>query len=160
MKKNFLPLVLLVSLTGCDIASRFELENEAHAAVTQAQQRTHFDTVTRVIDGDTVAIRAEWNPYPNIEWRIRMAGIDTPEKGARASCARERELGTRAHQMTEQLVQQTLGRVRLRNVKHDKYGGRLVADVIMADGRSMSDELLKAGMAKRYNGSGPKPNWC
>lgn len=117
------------------------------------------ETVTGVIDGDTLSIAAAWSPY-RLTWKVRIRGVDTPEKGYLAKCKRERELSISAVALTRSLVTNSGGQIWLRNVKHDKYGGRIVADVYTRDGRSVGDALLNAGLAKRYNGSGPKPSWC
>lgn len=157
MKKKILIALAAVALVGCE---QFSAQPALPANTVEAQApANHFETITRIVDGDTVEIDARWSPY-NLTWRVRMRGIDTPEKGTRARCTRERELSARAQALTEQLTAQTLNRVRLRNVDHDKYGGRLDADIIMADGRNMAEELLRAGLARRYNGNGPRPNWC
>ncbi len=45
--------------------------------------------ITRVIDGDTVAFEATFLPDPlKKELSIRVFGVDTPEKGHRASAGR------------------------------------------------------------------------
>lgn len=159
MKKSLCLLPLLSMLTACEVPNFFAGDTEASHSQVEIASATQFETITRVVDGDTLEIAAEWSPYP-LEWRVRILGIDTPEKGSRARCTRERELSAQAQAMTERMVRETLNRVRLRNVRHDAYGGRLDADVIMANGRSMGEELLRAGLARRYNGNGPKPNWC
>ncbi len=47
---------------------------------------TYDVLLTRVIDGDTVAFQANWLPDPlKKELSIRVFGVDTPEKGHRAS---------------------------------------------------------------------------
>lgn len=117
------------------------------------------ESIVDIIDGDTLQIAAPWSPY-GLEWKVRVRGIDAPEKGARAKCSPEKLRAARAEKMTEQLISQSDNQVILRNVDHDKYGGRLVADVILKDGSSLSEELISAKLAKRYNGSGPRPTWC
>lgn len=153
MKTKILLLSLAISLAGCNQFPRLD-------GAKEATSRVPYETITRVLDGDTVAIEARWFPYPDMKWSVRMSGIDTPEKGSRAHCDRERTLAAQARATTERLVRETNGRVRLFNVHHDKYGGRFNADIIMADGRNMSEELIRAGVARRYTGQGPKPNWC
>jgi micrococcal nuclease len=159
MKSSLVVLALVSALAGCDIPVVLADPTDEVEIITAAGPRSHFETVTRVIDGDTFEIDSRWSPYDLI-WRVRVAGIDTPEKGHRASCERERQLSTQATEMTRRLLDESLGRVRLRNVEHDKYGGRIVANVILANGKSLGDELLAARLARQYNGNGPKPNWC
>ncbi len=123
-------------------------------------QKTYTDEVVRVIDGDTFVIRANWNPYPDLDWKIRILGIDTPEKGKLADCQRERDLSAKAQALSESLIAQSGNRVTLTNVQHDKYGGRLNADVYLSNGTSLAQQLIANKVAKPYNGNGPKPKWC
>ena len=127
-------------------------------APSASAQTANPETVVKVIDGDTFSIAADWSPY-GLEWRVRILGIDTPEKGRLAKCAREKELSKQATALVDSLLTRD-HRVYLTNVKHDKYGGRINADVRLMDGRSIADILIAAKLAKRYNGNGPKPSWC
>ncbi len=123
-------------------------------------QDAYADEVVRVIDGDTFVIAAKWNPYPELEWKIRILGIDTPEKGKLAKCQRERDLSKKAQELSQSLIATSGNRVILTEVQHDKYGGRLNAVVRLKNGKSLADELVANKVAKPYNGSGPKPKWC
>lgn len=142
-----------------EVDRMLDVAEDTKAAINFQRNPDGKERVKKVKDGDTFTIGAEWSPY-DLEWSIRVDGIDTPEKGTRAKCGRERDLSKQASDLTKKLLNESGNRVTLRNVGHDKYGGRLDATVILEDGRSLGDELLKAGLAKRYNGGGPKPNWC
>jgi hypothetical protein len=48
----------------------------------------------------------------------------------------------------------------LTEVEHDKYAGRVVAKVATQDGADVSEALVAKGVAKRWDGRGPKPDWC
>ena len=50
-------------------------------------------------------------------------------------------------------------RVTLRNVKLGKYAGRVVADVIIGDGRRLADVLIEAGLRRPYD-VGARQGWC
>lgn len=117
------------------------------------------ETVTRVVDGDTYEIEAPWSKYP-LKWKVRVRGIDTPEKGHRAGCEREQMLGAQASALAYKLISQSGREIVLRNVDHDKYGGRLLADVYLIDGTPLIEPMLDKRLAQRYDGDGPKPNWC
>lgn len=117
-------------------------------------------TVTRVIDGDTFVISRVWAPWRYLEWDIRVRGIDTPEKGAAAKCADEKRLGLQATEYARAVIAEHDNKVRVKNVAHDKYGGRLVADVDFEDGTTLASYLITIGYARPYAGFGPKPNWC
>lgn len=127
--------------------------------ITTVASRRHFETVRDVKDGDTIGIMANWSPY-GLEWSVRVRGIDTPEKGHLAKCMRERELSRQATVLTTKLIAESKGKIVLSDVEHDKYGGRILADVYLQNGKSLATELINSGLARRYNGSGPKPNWC
>lgn len=116
-------------------------------------------TVTRVIDGDTLRGTVTIWLGQHIDVAVRISGIDAPElRGAK--CAEERALAQRAKIFAEQFVAD--GRVRISQPKHDKYAGRIVAEVtVMRDGKrlSLAAELLKAGLARAYDG-GRRAAWC
>lgn len=114
--------------------------------------------VIRVVDGDTVQFEAPWVPAP-IAQRIsvRVFGVDTPEKGHRAQCPREAALGQRATEYTRNMIASATNvRVALRD--WDKYGGRVLGDIIM-DGRSLRTSLINEGLAREYFGES-KTSWC
>ncbi len=91
--------------------------------------------VVSVFDGDTITVDAE--PWPGMTIRIgvRVEGIDTPE--IRGQCDDEKALAIRARDRARELVDAT---VELRNVRHGKFAGRVVADVY-ADGERSADEI-------------------
>lgn len=71
--------------------------------------------------------------------KIRLNRIDCPEKG--------QAFGNRAKQFTSTLAfGQT---VTVRALNKDRYG-RTIGDVILPDGRSLNQELVRAGMAWQY----------
>lgn len=160
MKKTLLLVGALVCFGSGAYAGQIVLPPIVAIDSTAAQQTaTPTETVAYVKDGDTFEIAAHWSPY-DLKWSVRVLGIDTPEKGYLAKCQREKDLSLRAKALATKLIEESGNMVTLRNVKHDKYGGRIDADVILVDGSSLADHLLEAGLAKRYNGGGPKPNWC
>ena len=103
--------------------------------------------ITRVIDGDTVAFRADFLPAPlKQELSIRVYGVDTPEKGWRAECEREAAWGEKASQFTkDKLNASTTLQVAI--AKWDKFGGRVLGDIII-DGKSLRHMLLDNGFAE------------
>ena len=81
----------------------------ASVAPVQAQKQpvgvTYDVEVLRVIDGDTIAFKADFLPAPlKKELSIRVYGVDTPEKGFRAKCASEDARGQAATAFTKELV--------------------------------------------------------
>jgi hypothetical protein len=119
---------------------------------------TYDATITRVIDGDTVAFQAPFLPAPlKPELSIRVFGVDTPEKGFRAKCPQEDQRGQRATAFTKQLVAQSKTR-QIILMDWDKYGGRVLGDVIL-DGKSLRTQLIANGLAREYYGEA-KTSWC
>lgn len=110
------------------------------------------------IDGDTIQSRIDALPCPLCKVSIRIRGIDTPEKGYRAKCAKEKDLGQQASALTKQMIGSTKVMTVL-EADWDKYGGRIDGQVVI-NGHNIGDELLKSGFAKPYTGKGPKPDWC
>lgn len=114
--------------------------------------------VTRIIDGDTVAVAAPWLPDPlKKEISVRVWGVDTPEKGFRAKCPQEDQKGKAASLYTKNALEQaTSYSIVLR--EWDKYGGRVLGDIII-DGKSLRDSLIANGYAREYYGDA-KTSWC
>jgi micrococcal nuclease len=114
--------------------------------------------ITRVIDGDTVAFRADFMPAPlKPELSIRVLGVDTPEKGHRASCDKEAKAAIAASEFTKKVVQDAKV-IQVEIKSHDKYGGRVLGDIII-DGKRLSTLLIENGHARPYDGK-KKSSWC
>lgn len=111
--------------------------------------------VERVVDGDTLAVRARIWVGEEVRVLVRLRGIDTPEMKGR--CDRERDDARRAAALLARLVGD--GEVRLSDIAGGKYFGRVVADVSLADGRDPARALLAAGLARPYGG-GARAGWC
>lgn len=111
-------------------------------------------TVLNVYDGDTLTVQAEI--WPGLTWRgsVRVQGVDTPE--IRGRCEEERRLALAARDFVQTAVGQT---VTLSDIKQGKYAGRVVATVLLSDGRDLAEELLAAGHARSYTG-GKRHGWC
>jgi len=129
----------------------------AHAQ-KQSQGVTYDAKILRVTDGDTVVISTPFLPPPlKQELAVRIYGVDTPEKGFRAKCPQEDQLGKAASAFTKNAVASTQ--------KHqviiydwDKYGGRILGDMILND-ISLRAELIRNGYAREYFGEA-KQSWC
>jgi micrococcal nuclease len=117
--------------------------------------------VVGAIDGDTIKVHMPGLPHELQPVKVRVLGIDTPESGGRAKCARERELGAKASALTRFLINDARARrlvVTFSEIGWDKYGGRIDARVSI-DGRSLGDTLISAGLARTYDG-GKRAGWC
>ncbi len=92
-----------------------------------------------VTDGDTIAVL-----WGRLSMRIRLYGIDAPE--------RNQPYYARARQLAAELAFRKTVTVRVRDV--DSYG-RLVAEVVLPDGRILNRELVAAGLAWWYRQYAP-----
>lgn len=114
--------------------------------------------VLEVIDGDTVKIEAKYLPNPLQPWvYLRIAGVDTAERGGKSKCERERLLAEEAAHFTENAISHAKT-VEIEIKGHDKFGGRYLGDV-WVDGRSLSEKLIEAKLGQHYYGE-KKPDWC
>jgi endonuclease YncB( thermonuclease family) len=100
-----------------------------------------------VVDGDTVWLKGT---------KIRIADIDTPEIYSPA-CPAEKALGEQAAQrLIELLNQGAIEAVPVGNQDEDRYGRKL--RLLMRSGRSLGDQLVAEGLARRW--SGRREPWC
>lgn len=114
--------------------------------------------VTRVVDGDTVEFEANFLPTElGTRLKLRILGVDTPEKAPRAKCEQEAAKALLASAYTREFIK-TGKNVSIVIKDWDKYGGRVLGDVIV-DGRSLKDSLILNNHAYAYNG-GAKRSWC
>jgi micrococcal nuclease len=109
--------------------------------------------ILRVIDGDTLLVEAQPWPQQRMEVYVRIRGIDAPE--LKSKCEASRLAGLDAQHALETLAAQS-NHIQLTRISGDKYFGRIVADVILSDGKNVADGLLLAGLVRSYDG-GRKP---
>ena len=129
------------------------------AAVAKTPEGVTYDTsIIRVSDGDTIVIAAPYLPAPlKPQLAVRIYGVDTPEKGFRAQCPREAEMGDKASAWTKDLVKSGK-RFQVILYGWDKFGGRVLGDILV-DGKSVRSGLIAAGLAREYYGD-KKKSWC
>lgn len=112
--------------------------------------------VLRVVDGDTLSVRARIWINQELETSVRILGIDAPELNG--ACEAER---AKARQARAFLAKRTENRlVVLHDISNDKYGGRVLARVVTESGEDLGAILLGEGLAVPYDGHGPKEKWC
>ncbi len=115
--------------------------------------------VTKVSDGDTVWVRLENGNRA----RIRVWGMDTPEKFRSKKLSREAErcavpmrdvveLGKLATKRARKLLDH---RVVLIETHGRGYYGRLLGRLILADGEDFGLEMIRSGYACAYDRSAP-----
>jgi endonuclease YncB( thermonuclease family) len=94
--------------------------------------------VVTVKDGDSIVVLRDRK-----EVQVRLNGVDAPEKG--------QAFGNRAKKFTQASCYNSL--VTVREVGLDRYG-RTLAEVTLPDGRSLNQEIVRAGYAwwfRRYS---------
>lgn len=114
-----------------------------------------FAEVTDVLDGDTIAVRIQIWIGQQVVTDVRIAGIDTPE--LRGNCAAERVKAQAAQQALRKLLKNN--RAVLRDIKLEKYAGRVLASVSASDGTDVAQHLIDAGLARDYHGD-KRQGWC
>ncbi|MDP9839239.1 endonuclease YncB(thermonuclease family) [Neorhizobium huautlense] len=110
-------------------------------------------TILRIVDGDTLLVEARPWPQQRMEVYVRIRGIDAPEM--KSGCPGVRLAGVDARNALEELTAASR-KIQLVHISGDKYFGRIVADVILPDGKNVADDLLVAGLVRVYSG-GRKP---
>jgi endonuclease YncB( thermonuclease family) len=116
--------------------------------------------IVRVVDGDTIEVDPGFLP-PELKLKVRVLGVDTPETGGRAKCAKEAKLGEQASAFTKSQITDAVTNkkpITFSEIKWDKYGGRVNARVNI-NGEDLTDLLIKKGLAKPYRGE-KKQSWC
>jgi micrococcal nuclease len=101
--------------------------------------------VVGITDGDTFTLLL----VDNSTVRIRLHGIDTPEKG--------QPFGENAKQYTSNLIFNK--QVKVNQTDTDRYG-RIVGIVTNPENINVNEALLKAGMAWHYKRYDTNPNWA
>jgi len=106
--------------------------------------------VTKVIDGDTIDLHVDLGFKVGFNTRIRVIGIDTPEKWHPYGKV------VKAY-LQELLMDKT---VMLDVTKKDKYGRYLgVIYLNKDDTQSVNDHLIEINMAKAYHGASRADLW-
>lgn len=144
MKKLLFVLLASISITSY--------------AQKQPQGVTYPAQIVNVSDGDTIVIAAPFLPAPlKPQLAVRIFGVDTPEKGHRAQCPKEAQMGEMATQFTKKMVASGQ-QFQVTLYGWDKFGGRVLGDIIV-NGQSVRTALIKNGLAREYYGEA-KQSWC
>lgn len=132
-----LGAVVVAALSG---GTRLRADNQLVASRWPLPEQVPA-RVVRVVDGDTIEVMAFVWVGQAIRTKVRLAGINAPERGS----------GDRADRATQRVQELTLNKdVVLEGVKNGKYAGRVVASVRLPDGRDLEDTLLAEGLADPY----------
>jgi len=123
-------------------------DSRGHAQTHPVYPGPFLAEVVRVIDGDTVEVRAHIWPEQTIVTTVRLADIDTPE--LRGHCEAEIEAAVRARTHVQGLVDQVGGRLWLRDVRLGKYAGRVLGRLETPQGLDFGRSLIGARLAVPY----------
>lgn len=150
-KETLLSILFSIIITGAGAFSFLFL--------SWSPQKQYTYPILRVLDGDTVEIAAPYLPEElGQTLKIRINGIDTPEKGRLARCDLEREKAQKAKEFVESHISQSKS-VTVTFTGWDKYGGRVLGDVLV-DNRKLSSLLVENGHAVEYFGKTKTKDWC
>lgn len=105
-------------------------------------------TIDRVIDGDTLVASVDLGFHVWLRNQtLRVLGINARELTQPG--------GPEARDNLTAIIGPT---VTLTSIKPDKYGGRMLAFITLADGTDLSALLVATGWAATWDGTGPKPS--
>jgi micrococcal nuclease len=122
-------------------------------ATPKSTARAPADAV-RVIDGDTIELAGE---------TIRLADVDTPERGARARCDAEARLAELATARLRALLAERPWRIEREKKRDgtprlDRYRRTMAVLAFVTDGESIGMALVAEGYAVRW--AGRRHDWC
>jgi micrococcal nuclease len=132
------------------------------ATATPTDARYTCDFV-KVLDGDTVKVVCPEFPLPFQHLSVRVIGIDTPEsREPPAKCVKEVKLGLIAKEWAKAVFKGETKVTFTWAGEDDKYGGRVLGNVILPNGRDWAEEAIRLGHARPYglDGSLTKSDWC
>lgn len=99
--------------------------------------------VMRTVDGDTIVVMLNGSKQ-----KVRLQGVNTPEKDGPYTKAQP--MNETATRRTKELTEnKTVTLVSDKKDETDKYG-RLLAYVVLPDGRVLNEILIKEGLAEVY----------
>lgn len=102
--------------------------------LTESKSEELTGKVISVSDGDTITIFKD-----NTQYKIRLNGIDCPEKS--------QAYGAKAKEFTSELC---YGKTVTAIIKEKDRYSRYVAEIILENGDSLNQELVKNGLAWHY----------
>lgn len=113
--------------------------------------------VTYIIDGDTFVGDVILNDKSEVKnVKIRLRNVDTPE--LHGNCESEIKRAEYAKQRLGELIPVD-STVDLKNIKNDKYAGRIDANVYDSLNRDVGNVLVKEKIGRPYSGEKRK-SWC
>ena len=112
--------------------------------------------INRVLDGDTIDVTIDLGFDLFKKERVRVAGVDTPEKRTRD--LEEKELGIHATNWLKEKLESTIAGDDELSVRTELVGGtgkygRLLGWLYIGDGNvSLNEQMIEEGYAHAYDG--------
>jgi endonuclease YncB( thermonuclease family) len=125
--------------TGTTAAGVVALERRTDGWYLARPEAWPLVDVERIIDGDTLDVRAAGTGL-----RVRVFGIDTPERGERCYTEATEQLGKLAGRSVRLVA----------DARQQDSGGRELRYVFTPEGRSVDAALLDAGLAQAWREDG------
>jgi micrococcal nuclease len=115
---------------------------------------TYKAKVVRVIDGDTLDCDIDLGFHIVVRKRVRLDGIDAPEKNSRI--AYDRDIAAKATSRAKIALEDKTVILQTKLDKSDKFG-RVLGIIFeskkeMIDNQSFNIKLVQEGLASRYDG--------
>ena len=123
--------------------------------------------VVRIIDGDSLEVKAFL--WDGLEKKaiIRIKHINAPEKRRKSGCRicdKEKNLAKKARNHLARLIGKkddgTFRPIFLRDIQQDDVYSRTLASITNADNEDIGDNMVKKGLAKRVMNGRKKACWC
>ncbi len=112
--------------------------------------------VDYIFDGDTFAAYVMLDEDIKVAARIRIINVDTPE--IHGDCEYEINMANKAKERLAELL--PVGSVvELKEIKDDKYLGRIDARVFTGDNKDVGKILIEEKLGREYSG-GKRLPWC
>lgn len=102
-------------------------------------------SVIRVVDGDTVDLRLDLGLDISLNLRVRLSGIDAPERGKPGGSEATAWLSEKLKPRVDVLVKTEKDR-------REKYGRYLATIYLLGDVTHINEQMIEAGHAKPYDG--------
>jgi micrococcal nuclease len=111
--------------------------------------------VLRWVDGDTVRLLVDLGFKVKLEVDARLYGLNTPESRSKDKAEKKRGLAAKA--FAEALAPPgSVVPVRSHKCGNEKYG-RWLAEVLLANGTTVNEQMLANGHAIAWDGRGERP---
>lgn len=144
---------LQIVTAGLCVAVGFSFASTAHAA--KMFRGPVEAKVVDVLDGDTFLADALVWPGQFLRINIRIRGIDAPEMKSR--CQTEHDAALLAREGLAEILGQEA--IQISNIAGAKYYGRVLADVVAANGKEVAEEMILRSLVRPYDG-GKRAGWC